>query len=637
MLKHLNIHHRDDTHVFCQDCCNCFESEEKLEEHKIEAHSNKKQLTHTCLHCGEEFYFKYKLDEHTFQHTGIKAHKCEKCNAAFVSRKELERHVADHSMEVSFHCNTCDQNFASIQDLQTHVSLHTGRGKFQCGQCKSSFKWKSQLKAHMISHNETRAFPCTDCNKDFKRVKDLKRHQRIYHEMQPPYHCNECNIDLHSPLGYVKHEKAVHSAEALKETPRGYECTHCSGAFKLKEDLIQHMKVHQPKPYVCITCSKGFSKLKFIKKHLGLKHGIEEAFENQHYRKIVVKSEMEENGLEEGEIPGMGDVTYDGIQEATYDGSHETMYPEGQKVKYMEIRAPEPLPTTDDMQDTEMQRIEIVSMPGYENQQDSPATQIIIESVQGATQARVEPSPDITSNVTIPKVVMIRGDGPSQNQAQRNVRNNLFGQQAGSTTPQTANRLTTENILLQLAQQAQMQKQMPVSGLQGALTSGTKLSTSVLQSIISAQSSMPTVIPSQNLVSSAKTLVAKNAVDVSSTPVISIAEGQSVTIETPTLPTVDSAQTIPTVSMANLPVLQNIIGTASEQPMDQSSGDYENVISMIPSVVNTEGEQEGDDSTGGQGDGALVEGEPTQAVQVEVIEGEPVEGEITETRDGDGF
>ena len=631
LWKHLNIHHKDDTHLFCQDCCKCFESEEKLEEHKIEAHSNKKQLTHTCLHCGEEFYFKYKLDEHTFQHTGIKAHKCEKCNAAFVSRRELERHVADHSMEVSFHCNTCDQNFASIQDLQTHVTLHAGRGKFQCGECNLTFKWKSQLKAHMISHNETRAFPCPNCNKDFKRVKDLKRHQRIYHEMQPPYRCNECNIDLHSPLGYIKHEKSVHSAEAVKETSRGYECTHCSGAFKLKADLDHHMKIHLPKPYVCSTCSKEFSKLKFIKKHLSLKHGIEEAFENEHYTKIIVKSEMEENGIEEGEINGMENVTYDGIQDVTYDGSQEGMYTGNEEAKYMEMQTAEPLPM-EETADKEMQRIEIVPLPGYEDHPSPPATQIIIESVQGASQANVEQSSDIASNVSIPKVVMIRGGGPSgsgaanQNQAQRNVRNTLFGQQAGSTTTQTTNRLSTENILLQLAQQAQMQKQMPVPVLQTAITSGSKLPSSALQSIISAQSSMPSVVQSHNALRVAKTLVAKNIIEVSTPSLTGDAAGQNVAI-----PAVASAQNIPAVS-ANLPVLQNIIGATSEQMSDQSSGDFVNVISMIPSVVNTEGEGDGDD--GGIGvrvDGVGAGDEPAQTVQVEVIEGETVEEDMTGT------
>ena len=610
-----------------------------MEEHKIEAHSNKKQLTHTCLHCGEEFYFKYKLDEHTFQHTGIKSHKCEKCSAAFISRRELERHVADHSMEVSFHCNTCDQNFASIQDLQSHVTLHAGRGKFQCSECNMTFKWKSQLKAHMISHSETRAFPCSTCNKDFKRVKDLKRHQRIYHEMKPPYTCNECNLDLGSPFNFIKHEKSVHSAEAVKETARGFECTHCSGAFKLKEDLDHHMKIHQPKPYICSTCSKEFSKLKFMKKHLCLKHGIEEAIENEHYTKIIIKSEAEENGMEEGEINGIENVTYDGIQEMAFDTSQEAVYDGSQEGKYMEMHTAESIPSEESHAD-EMQRIEIVPLHGYEGENEQPSTQIIIESVQGASQANVEQSPDITSNVSIPKVVMIRG-GPSasgaasQNQVPRSVRNIQFGQQA--TTAQASNRLSTESILLQLAQQAQMQKQMPVvqpklpsvPPLQSAISVASKIPTSALQSIINAASSMPMVIPSQNVIRVSRPSVTQNVIEVSAPSVTSITAAQNVTTETSKLPAAASVQNIPTVS-ANLPVLQNIGGGSSDQLPDQPSRDYVNVISMIPSVVNTEGdgEEEGEEMMGG-GD------EPTPIVQVEVIEGGNGGGEITAQSVGD--
>ena len=445
-MKHLNIHHKDDKHFFCADCCECVSSMEELNQHQVDMHSNKKQLTHTCQQCGEEFYFKYKLDEHMFQHTGVKAHKCEKCSMAFVSRKELERHIADHSMEVSFHCNTCDQNFASIQDLQAHVTLHAGRGKFMCNECKLTFKWKSQLKAHMVTHSDIRSFPCNTCGKEFKRVKDLKRHVRVYHETNPPYTCTECNQDFHTPLNLMKHDKSFHGVTSS----RGYECHYCSGAFKLKEDLDRHIKIHQAKPYVCSTCSKEFSKLKFIKKHLSLKHGVEEAVEHEHYTKI-----KNENDDDMGDMDGSQDMSYDGIHDmSSYDASQEGSYVEMQTAVPMDTEQSDP---------NEMQQIEIVPLSGNSGEQEDGQTQIIIESVQGASQTNIQPAANISSNVSIPKVVMIRGGGvnsgtPSQNQVTGNLRTIQYGQQ---TSQQNTNRLTTENILLQLAQTAQMQKPMP--------------------------------------------------------------------------------------------------------------------------------------------------------------------------------
>lgn len=616
LLKHLNIHHKDDSHFFCTDCCACFESEDILTQHAAEAHSNKKQLTHTCMHCGEEFYFKYKLDEHTFQHTGIKSHKCEKCSAAFVSRKELERHVADHSMEVSFHCNTCDQNFASIQDLQAHVTLHAGRGKFVCGECNISFKWKSQLKAHMITHSENRAFPCPTCGKDFKRVKDMKRHQRVYHETKPPYTCTECNQDFHTPFNLMKHEKSAHSLAS--KTERGYECHHCSGAFKLKEDLDLHMKIHMPKPYICSTCNKEFSKLKFMKKHLSLKHGIEEAVENEHYTKIVIKSEIEDNDNEEGEVNGTDNVTYDGIQDMSFDGSQED--------SYVEMNAAEP--NTSEA----VQQIEIVPLSGNESQ-------IIIESIQGASQTNIQPSESIASNVSIPKVVMIRGGVSASSSGNQNQGKNVQGQQAAT---QSSNKLTTENILLQLAQQAQLQKPIPaqpkvpvIQPVQNISSMASKLPTSVsLQNIITVTTGVPTVASPPNIIRMSSTSLSnltqgQNIIKVVPSAISNVSTGQTVSISS-RLPTVAPVQNAASVS-PNIPSLQNIVNATSIQnvnnsPSNEPSGDYVNVISMIPSVVNAEEGMEEEQTVSGDVDGNLIRVEVLQEGSGEGdLHGQPVD------------
>ena len=607
LLKHLNIHHKDDTHHFCIDCCACFESEVALTDHIVEAHSNKKQLTHTCSHCGEEFYFKYKLDEHMFKHTGIKAHKCEKCTLAFVSRRELERHIADHSMEVSFHCNTCDQTFASIQDLQTHVTLHAGRGKFVCSECNLSFKWKSQLKAHMVSHSDNRAFSCDMCEKEFKRMKDLRRHVRIYHESKPPYTCTECNQDFHSPLNLLKHEKSCHSEAAQSE--RFYECHQCSGAFKLKEDLDRHMKIHQSKPYICMTCSKEFSKLKFIKKHLLLKHNCETAVELEHYRKIKPEgNENEDDGImDEGQ-----DLSYDAIHDVTYDGDQEPSY-----IELQTVEQPEP----EQEKTEEVQRIEIVPLSSTANNvsvEEEPQTQIIIESVQGGIQSNMPPpTSNIASNVTIPKVIMIRGNqtnqqgmrripgmtnqnmirtvAPQGHQNHQNVMNasisNTQYTQQSMTSQSNANRLSTESILLQLAQTAQMQKPMPAQ---------------------------PQKLPS---LSQIPNIVTANQVSIPQIPNIVTANQ----VPIPQIPNIVTSQAfmpqIPNIVTASQPTLSQIpnIVTAS-----QGAGDYVNdgpvPVAMIPSVVNTSEVIEEVTSSLSMTSNPIV--------QVEVMEGEATGQEV---------
>ncbi|XP_060566669.1 gastrula zinc finger protein XlCGF57.1-like [Ruditapes philippinarum] len=266
LLKHLNNYHKADDKHFCKTCLECLPSEEDLVEHEANNHANKRALTHKCEICEMEFHFKYKLDEHMYQHTGEKAHACEKCPERFISRKDLDRHMIDHQQEVSFRCNTCEKTFSTIDELQSHVKLHTGNAKYSCSLCHASFRWKSQLTSHMVVHSADRDFKCTFCARKFKRKRDLIRHVKIYHDTKPPYTCTECNKDLHSPYNLMLHKTETHWKETDIE-PGKFPCINCTGVFGLQSDLQRHLeKVHPPRPNICILCMKRFTLFKFFTK-----------------------------------------------------------------------------------------------------------------------------------------------------------------------------------------------------------------------------------------------------------------------------------------------------------------------------------------------------------------------------------
>lgn len=319
LLKHLNNNHRADDRFFCEDCCQCLESMDQLKEHQVSEHSGKKSLTHTCDVCGMEFYFKYKLDEHMYIHTGRKAHTCEKCQQRFVSRKELDRHILEHSQEVSFRCNTCEKSFSSIDQLQSHVKLHTGGGRYMCRECGASYRWRSQLTSHMVVHSNDYDFQCDICQKQFKRKRDLNRHVKIYHDTKPPYTCTECNQDFHSPFNLHKHNTDVHWKR--QDAEGDYPCTHCTGIFKVKSDLQRHIvKVHPPRPFVCINCHKRFTMMKFLEKHFELKHEGEAMEEGVNFEVREIKSE-EEHDLDQ---LGDDDMAVDGTIEADIENAELT-------------------------------------------------------------------------------------------------------------------------------------------------------------------------------------------------------------------------------------------------------------------------------------------------------------------------
>lgn len=297
LYKHLNNHHKAEDKHFCKTCLACLPSEEELVEHDATEHANKRPLTHTCEICKMEFHFKYKLDEHMFEHTGEKAHSCQKCPQKFVSRKDLDRHMMEHQQEVSFRCNTCEKTFSTIDELQRHVRLHTGNAKYTCSLCHATFRWKSQLTSHMVVHSADRDFKCTFCARKFKRKRDLIRHVKIYHDTKPPYTCTECNKDLHSPYNLMLHKTETHWKETEVQ-PGQFPCSHCTGVFGLNSDLQRHLiKVHPPRPNICLLCMKRFTLFKFLQRHFELKHEDVEMQEGTNYE---IKEE-ESNTLQEVE------------------------------------------------------------------------------------------------------------------------------------------------------------------------------------------------------------------------------------------------------------------------------------------------------------------------------------------------
>lgn len=325
LYKHLNNHHKAEDKHFCKTCLACLPSEEDLAQHDSTEHANRRPLTHSCGICQKEFHFKYKLDEHMFEHTGEKAHACQKCSQKFVSRKDLDRHMMEHQQEVSFRCNTCEKTFSTIDELQRHVRLHTGNAKYSCSLCHASFRWKSQLTSHMVVHSADRDFRCTFCARKFKRKRDLIRHVKIYHDTKPPYTCTECNKDLHSPYNLMLHKTETHWKEAEVQ-PGQYPCNHCTGVFGLYNDLQRHLdKVHPPRPNVCLLCMKKFTLFKFLQKHFEVKHeGVEmeegtnyeirQETENTPQVEDKVYSETVELGGLEMDVVLENDQTYNGTE-----------------------------------------------------------------------------------------------------------------------------------------------------------------------------------------------------------------------------------------------------------------------------------------------------------------------------------
>lgn len=212
----------------------------------------------------------------------------------------------------------------------------------------------------------------------------------------------------------------------------------------------------------------------------------------EHYTKI--KTEVNENEDDGDEMNGSQDISY------------EISYNDNQDGSYVEMQAAEPL-ETETVNTEGMNQIEIVPLSANGAEPEEGQTQIIIESVQGASQANIQPSANIASNVSVPKVVMIRGGAtPSGITSQTEVTSNISNTQYTRSAPQSTNKMSTESILLQLAQTAQLQKPMPalpklpaVESLQNIVTvsSSQELHDYAAVSVVPLSSMIPSVVQAE--------------------------------------------------------------------------------------------------------------------------------------------
>ena len=72
LKRHLKIH--DGTKFFFPSCIQYFDSEEKLNKHKIDKHS----YNHVCTFCGKIFNQRQNMNEH------IKAHEINKNRSIYI-------------------------------------------------------------------------------------------------------------------------------------------------------------------------------------------------------------------------------------------------------------------------------------------------------------------------------------------------------------------------------------------------------------------------------------------------------------------------------------------------------------------------------------------------------------------------
>ncbi|KAJ0176100.1 hypothetical protein K1T71_008274 [Dendrolimus kikuchii] len=151
-----------------------------------------------------------------------------------------------------------------ISVRKTSIAQKDDKDKKQheCVICKKTFQKWTNLVRHQKIHNTSRQFECRECGKRFSHYYRLEWHKEIVHSGKKPYVCATCTKGFSTRSNLTRHEK-IHTGI------RPFACDICKKTFVDGYKLQCHKKVVHSgvKKFACSRCDRAFGQRGHLVEH----------------------------------------------------------------------------------------------------------------------------------------------------------------------------------------------------------------------------------------------------------------------------------------------------------------------------------------------------------------------------------
>jgi len=152
------------------------------------------------------------------------------------------RHQSSLKPGGSHCCEECFKTFSSPGKLKQHEYTHTGETPFECRipGCDKKFTSKFKLKRHILIHSQTKTFLCETCHRAFRRKDHLKNHEKVHDPGKQVYTCTYSNCGR-----TYNSVSSFRKHQAMHSAEEGQlDCKICKMVLQSQEELMNHLKVH---------------------------------------------------------------------------------------------------------------------------------------------------------------------------------------------------------------------------------------------------------------------------------------------------------------------------------------------------------------------------------------------------------